>query len=95
MQISITSTRPTNEQIPQIEQFLGTFLPRVRKFPGVLSVYHYYRPSHGDSYTVIILESDYALKCYRESNLFTEALEFQKMLNLPGTREDYPLIVSL
>jgi heme-degrading monooxygenase HmoA len=66
----------------------------MRQFPGVIAIYHYARPDRGDDSTVVIWESEVALKLYRQSELVKEAMAFEKKLNLLATREVYPLTYS-
>jgi hypothetical protein len=95
MIISITSSRPTQQQLPQVEKFRSTFLPKMRTFPGVVAVYHFIRPGKGDESTITIWESEDALKRYRDSDLAKEEAAFEKKINLPGAREVYPLLYSI
>jgi quinol monooxygenase YgiN len=95
MMISITSSRPTQEQSQEIENFLDIFLPRMRMFPGVIAIYHFARPNQGEESTVTIWEGEEALNRYRESSLIQEAFALEKKLNLQTTREAYPLIRAL
>lgn len=95
MLISITSSQITAETFPQVEGFLQTFLPRMRQYPGVIAIYHFAQPDQGDERTIAIWENPEALKAYRESDLVKEAIAFEKQLNLPSTREAYPLIQAL
>jgi heme-degrading monooxygenase HmoA len=95
MIISFTSSRATKEQLIQLDGFLESFLPNMRQFPGVKAIYHFARPDREDASTIVIWESEAALKLYRESDLIKEALAFEKKNNLPGTREAYPVIISL
>jgi quinol monooxygenase YgiN len=44
MYITITTSKPTPEQLPEVEAFLHQFLPRVQQQPGIVAVYHYVRP---------------------------------------------------
>lgn len=92
MVISITSSRLTEEQTRLTEAFLQTFLPRMRTYPGVMAIYHFARPDHGDENTLVIWESEAALQAYRQSDLVKEAMAFEKDHGLPSTREAYPLI---
>jgi len=92
MMISITSSQVTTETSLQVEGFLQTFLPKMRRFPGVIAIYHFARPDQGDEKTIAIWESAEALKAYRESDLVKEAVAFEKKMGLPSTREAYPLI---
>jgi heme-degrading monooxygenase HmoA len=95
MFISITSSKYTEDQAPKVEAFLKTFLPRMRQAPGVVSIYNYARPDKGDEHTVVIWESEAALKAYRQSDLVKEAIAFEQAQGLPGTREAYPLLLAL
>jgi heme-degrading monooxygenase HmoA len=95
MIISITSSRYSGAEAHQAEAFLKSFLPKMRRFPGVIAIYHYARPDLGDESTIIIWESDEALKHYRESDLVKEAIAFEKKSKLPTTREAYPLLAAL
>ena len=95
MYISITSSKYMQEHASKVEAFLKTFLPRMRQVPGVVAIYHYARLDKGDKYTVVIWESEGALKAYRQGDLVKEALAFEQALGLPGTREAYPLLQSL
>jgi len=92
MVISITSSQVTTETSQQVEDFLQTFLPKMRRFPGVIAIYHFARPDQDDEKTIVIWESAEALKVYRESDLVKEAVAFEKKMGLPSTREAYPLI---
>ena len=64
----------------------------MRRFPGVIAIYHFARPDQGDEKTIAIWESAEALKAYRESDLVKEAVAFEKKMGLPSTRGAYPLI---
>jgi heme-degrading monooxygenase HmoA len=92
MMISITSSQVTTETSQQVEDFLQTFLPRMRRFPGVIAIYHFARPDQSDEKTIAIWESAEALKAYRESDLVKEAIAFEKKMGLPSAREAYPII---
>jgi quinol monooxygenase YgiN len=91
MYISVTTARPKPEQAAEVELFLANFLPRLEHLPGVVAIYHFVRPEHGDDITLIIWESHEALKNYREGPLMKEVDAFDKLLNLHPTREGYPL----
>jgi len=95
MVISITSSRPNDEQLSQTEAFLKTFLPKMRKFPGIVAIYLYSRADGGDDSTIVIWESEAALKLYRQSELIKEAMAFEKKLDIPTIRDAYPLTYSL
>jgi hypothetical protein len=95
MFISITTGRLPKEKLTQMDAFLGSFLPRMRQFPGVKAIYFYSRPDSGDASTIVIWESQEALENYRQSELIKEAFAFEQEYSLPGTREAYPLIFSL
>lgn len=91
MYITITTSKPTPEQLPEVEAFLHRFLPRVQQQPGGLAVYHYVRTDKGDDSTLIIWENEAAVQAYRTSALVKEAITFEQAHNLPATREGYPL----
>jgi heme-degrading monooxygenase HmoA len=91
MFITLTTGQGTPEQIQAATTFLQSFLPRLEQQPGVVAVYHYTRPEHGDHTTVTIWESEDALRAYRASDLVREALAFEQANNNPVTREGYPL----
>jgi len=95
MYITITTSKPTPEQLPEVEAFLHQFLPRLRQQPGVIAVYHFVRPDKGDDSTLIIWESEAAVQAYRTSTLVKEAIAFEQAHNLPATREGYPLSYPL
>jgi len=63
----------------------------MRKFPGVVAIYHFARPETKEESTLIIWEGPEALKAYRESYLVKEAIAFEKKTNMPTTREAYPI----
>jgi len=92
MFITITSSKVTPEQSRQVEAFLGGFLPRLKQQPGVVAIYHYARPERGDEITIVVWKSQEAVKAYRESDLIKEAIAIETQLNLPATREGYPLV---
>lgn len=91
MFITITSSKVDSVQLEKVEKFLAEFLPRFQKQPGVNSVYHFNRPDKGDEVTVVVWQSEDAVKAYRQSELIKEVIEFEKANNLPATREGYPL----
>ncbi len=95
MFISITSSQGTPDKFEQVENFLRSFLPRMRQFPGVVAIYHYARPEKMDESTIVIWESEEALKKYRQSELVQEAIAFEKKMAMPGTREAYPITFML
>jgi quinol monooxygenase YgiN len=96
MFITITTSKVTPKQMMQVNEFLKGFLPRMKQQPGVVSIYHYFRPEKGDESTVVIWESPEAVKAYRESDLIKEAIAYEQKLGLQSvtTREGYPLIFS-
>jgi quinol monooxygenase YgiN len=89
--ISLTTSRVTPAQAQQVERFLQKFLPELEREPGVVAVYHFYRPEPGESTTVIIWESDEARQAYRQSKLIREAVAVEQKLGLASTRDAYPL----
>ncbi len=92
MLISITTSQTNPDQLEKVERFLQEFLPRLKQQPGVVAIYHYNRPEKGDETTIVIWENQEALKKYREGNLVKEAIAYEQKLNLPATRESYPLV---
>jgi quinol monooxygenase YgiN len=93
--LTITTSKPSPEQLSEVKAFLHQFLPRVQQQPGVVAVYHYVRPDKGDDSTLIIWESEAAVQAYRTSALVKEAIDFEQAHNLPATREGYPLSYPL
>ena len=94
MFITITSSKPSSDQLKKAEAFLAQFLPRLEQEPGVVAIYHYSRPDMGDDTTIVIWENQEAVKAYRQSALIQEAIAFEKEQNLPATREGYPLLYA-
>ncbi|HKZ70170.1 MAG TPA: antibiotic biosynthesis monooxygenase [Anaerolineales bacterium] len=92
MFITVTSSKVTPEQFKQVEAFLNGFLPRLKQQPGIVAIYHYARPEQGDEITTVVWKSQEAVKAYRESDLIKEAIVVETQLNLPATREGYPLV---
>jgi hypothetical protein len=54
--IQLRQIQVTREQRVEVENFLASFLPRLKSQPGVAAIYHYARPEKGDESTLIILE---------------------------------------
>jgi hypothetical protein len=63
--ISITSSKPNDEERHRIDEFLEQLLPRVEHFPGTHGVYHFWRAEESESVTIIIWESEDALMSSR------------------------------
>jgi len=95
MLISITSSKVNSEQAEKVENFLKEFLPRFKKQPGVVAIYHYRRPEKGDEATIVIWKDEESVKEYREGDLIKEPIAFEQKLGLPSTREAYPLILAI
>ena len=95
MFVSLTTSTIQGDRLAKAEEFLRSFLPRMRRLPGVVAIYHYARPGKGDATTVVIWESEQALKDYRSGELVKEAIAFEKELQLASTREAYPLSHAL
>ncbi|MBI4186412.1 MAG: hypothetical protein HY530_02760 [Chloroflexi bacterium] len=95
MIISITSSKVNPEQAPEVEKFLQEFLPRFKREPGVIAIYHYKRPEKGDEATIVIWGDEKSLKRYREGVLIKEPIAFEQKLGLQTTREAYPLVLAL
>jgi heme-degrading monooxygenase HmoA len=95
MHITITSVKGTPQQTAETEKFLTDFLPRLKKFPGVLSVYNYNMHEMGQGDTIVIWENEDAVKAYWSSELIKEPAEFAKKNNVTITRESHPLYIAL
>ena len=95
MMISITTGKYTEEQARQSEMFLKDFLPRMKQFPGVRTIYHFAQPDKGAESTIVIWESAEALTAYREGDLVKEAVAFEKKMGMPTSREAYPILTAL
>ena len=95
MYITLTRSQGTPEQLSQAGTFLAEFLPRLKKQPGVIAAYHFDRPDKGDDFTIIVWESEDAVKAYRQSALMKEALAFEQSHHLAASREGYPLGLGL
>lgn len=91
MMISLTSREAAQGQSPKVEEFLKTFLPRMKQYPGVIAIYHFAVPDKDKENTIVVWESARALKSYRESDFMKEALAFEEMHGLSTTREAYPI----
>jgi quinol monooxygenase YgiN len=95
MYISFTGSKASKESQAEVEKFLSEFLPKMRKLPGVVAIYHYSRPEFGDDSTVVVWKDREALQAYRSGELIKEAIVFEKAHGLHLTREAYPLTLSL
>lgn len=67
----------------------------MRKAPGIQALYHYSKPELAGGGTISIWESAEALKQFRDSDLYKEAADFEKRMDITSTREVYPIGVSL
>jgi heme-degrading monooxygenase HmoA len=90
--ITLTTSHPNAEQSKKMEVFLSQFFPRLEKQPGVVAVYHFIRSDLGNDITIIIWDSPEAMKQYRESSIFQEAMAFENELGAPAERSVYPLV---
>ena len=95
MYISLTGGKVTKESEAETEKFLSEFLPKMRRLPGVMAIYHYYRPELGDNTTIVIWKDREALQAYRNGELIKEAIAFEKKTGRLATREGYPLSIAL
>jgi quinol monooxygenase YgiN len=95
MIISITTCMVNKDQMGKVEKFLESFLPRMRKQPGVVAIYHAVKPEKGEESTIAIWESEAALKAYRKSELIKEINAHEAKLELLIMREISPLIFAL
>lgn len=91
MYITITNSQVTDEQRERVEAFLADFLPRLEQRFDVEAAYHFDRPDHGDTWTIIVWQDQEAVQVYRDSDLFQEALAQEQELGTESTREGYPL----
>jgi heme-degrading monooxygenase HmoA len=82
-----TSRLLTKEQLQQVEDFLGKFLPRMKRQPGVIEILHYARLDQGQAITIVIWESEEDIRGYREGDLVKEAMAFEQSLGISTTRE--------
>ena len=94
MYITFTSSKVNEQESRDADQFLEGFLPRFKRQPGVVAIFHYNRPDKGDEVTVTVWESEDAVKAYRQSELIKEPMAFEAAHNLPTTREGYPLVYA-
>jgi heme-degrading monooxygenase HmoA len=92
MFITTTLSMPRTDQKENVETFMAKFLPRLRVHPGVVAVFHYLRPEKSDEVTIIVWEDQDALKNYRESTLFLEAVTYDKENQISSVREGFPLV---
>lgn len=83
------------DQAAEVEDFLRGFLPRMKQQPGVIAILHYSRPEKGDESTIVVWENQEAVQAYRNGDLLKEAIAVENRLNLPTTREGYPLTLGL
>jgi quinol monooxygenase YgiN len=91
MFITVTSSHVTPDELKIIQPFMDSFLPKLRKVPGVLAVYYSVRLDKGDETTFIVWENPDAIKTYREGPLLKEALDFEASHGLSSAREGYPI----
>ena len=95
MFITITSTQEASQDYTATEKFLSEFLPRLRRYPGVLSVYSYNIKDKGKGNTIVIWENEDAVKSYWNSELIKETAEFAVKSNVTITRGTFPLAIAL
>jgi heme-degrading monooxygenase HmoA len=91
MLITITSSRPNEDERHQIDSFLETVMPRIADFPGVLAAYHFWRAEEGESVSFLVWESEDAMKAFRESDVAREIGEFEAKIGVAARREAYPV----
>jgi heme-degrading monooxygenase HmoA len=77
MSITPTSSKVTDKQGVEIENFLSEFLPRLKRQPGELGIYHSRWPANGDEVTTIIWENEQAMNAYRGSILSQKPIAFE------------------
>jgi heme-degrading monooxygenase HmoA len=91
MLISITSSKPNDEERQRIDEFLESLLPRVQQFSGTQSVCHFWRAEESESVTIIIWESEEAMMNFRESDIVQDVMRFEQEVGVPARREVYQL----
>jgi heme-degrading monooxygenase HmoA len=92
MFITTTISKLRDDQVAGAEAYMAGFLPRLQALPGVVAIYHYLRPEQHDDVTIIVWEDQAAIKTYRESALFLEAVAFDKENQISSVREGFPLV---
>ena len=92
MFITTTTSKPQADQIESVEAYSAAFLPRLRELPGIIAVYHFRRPEQQEDVTIIVWKDQAALKNYRKSPLFQEAVAYEKENQNPSVREGFPLV---
>jgi len=92
MFITTTTSKPRADQMENVETYLAAFLPRLKELPGIIAVYHFLRPEQQEDVTIIVWKDQTALKNYRESPLFQEAVAYEKENQIPSAREGFPLV---
>jgi hypothetical protein len=95
MLISLTISRTDQEQARKLEVFLGEYVIRMRQYPGVIAIYHFKRPVHGDEITITVWESDYALRAFGESDLMAELQDFERAAGIAVSREAHSVLLAL
>jgi len=91
MFITITTSHTSLDEWKVIKPFMAKFIPSLRQVPGVQAVYFSFREDKGDETTFIVWENAQAIQTYRESSLFQEAVEFEKINGLSSTRDGFPV----
>jgi quinol monooxygenase YgiN len=83
---TVTEGRPNEEQGALTESFLAEFLPRMKQEPGVVEILHYTDPESGAAVTVVVWESEAAVRRYREGELIKEAIAFEQRIGESARR---------
>jgi len=96
MYVTVTASRGLSaEQAEQVESFLAEFLPRLKQEPGVREILHGTSLEGHDVTTIIVWESSYDAKRYRESPLINEPMEIELKLGLTSTRDGFAVTQHL
>jgi heme-degrading monooxygenase HmoA len=95
MFVTITKTKESSQSYVETEKFLKTFLPKLRRFPGVTGIYSYYNDKTGEGNTIVLWESEDAVKSYWSSELIKEPKEFSEKNNVTITRKVHPVSIAL
>lgn len=95
MVITVTRSVLEPHQRELVEQFLRTFLPRLkREQPGVLDAFHFHDEASRQSTTLIFWRDDEACATYRGGELIKEAMTMETELGIATSREAYPILIS-
>jgi len=86
MIVTMTEGHPNEAQGVQTEAFLAEFLPRMKMEPGVVEILHYTDAESRAAVTVVVWESEAAVRRYREGELIKEAIAFERRIGESARR---------